>query len=721
MIRAFITLGIAIAATDSSASDVSPRRGTANQMAEWTFTSEKNSNDPFNEVELNVNFTAPDGSRLRVPAFWAGGRTWKVRYASAQLGRHRFETECSDGSDTGLHQRTGEIEMGPYTGENPFYLHGPIRVVRDHRHFEHTDGTPFLWLADTWWMGLTRRLHWPDEFKTLAADRVEKGFNVIQIVAGLYPDMPAFDERGANNAGFPWTRDYSRINPEYFDDADVRLAWLVDSGLSPCIVGAWGYHLPWLGVERMKKHWRYLIARYGAWPVFWCLAGEGTMPYYLSKNKKQDGAVQLEGWTDIGRYVRKTDPFHRLISIHPSESARSSVNDLSVLDFDMLQTGHGDRASMPGMIRIVRQSVAAKPPLPSVNSEVTYEGILDTCYEEIQRFTVWTSLLSGTAGHTYGANGIWQVNRSDEPYGKSPHGGNWGNTPWDEAMHLPGSRQVGLAKQLLEKYHWWEFEPHPEWVSRVDAPASGPQWGDWIWYPKGEPAKDAPVGRCYFRKSVEIKDTGRISADLTAATLHIAGDDRFTVFVNGKRVGGGQGWQYERAIDLRPWLIAGRNVLCVEGENAPAPVPQNPAGLLCSLELTQAGATTNIRSDSTWKCTLEEQVDWRETRFDDQQWPNAVVIAKYGDGPWGKVKTDDALNVTSAAGIPQQVRVVYVPAASTVAVHKIEHGIEYAAKYVDPATGRESAVGPVTADEHQTWTAPPPPIRTHDWILVLEP
>jgi hypothetical protein len=38
----------------------------------------------------------------------------------------------------------------------------------------------------------------------LAEDRKRKGFNVVQIVAGLYPDMHPFDPRGANEAGFPW-------------------------------------------------------------------------------------------------------------------------------------------------------------------------------------------------------------------------------------------------------------------------------------------------------------------------------------------------------------------------------------------------------------------------------------------------------------------------------------------------------------------------------------
>jgi len=47
-----------------------------------------------------------------------------------------------------------------------------------------------------------------------------------------------------------------------------------------------------MGIEKMKKHWRYLIARYGAYPVVWCLAGEGIMPYYLSTNREKDIDIQ---------------------------------------------------------------------------------------------------------------------------------------------------------------------------------------------------------------------------------------------------------------------------------------------------------------------------------------------------------------------------------------------------------------------------------------------
>jgi hypothetical protein len=76
----------------------------------------------------------------------------------------------------------------------------------------------------------------------------------------------------------------------------------------------------------------------------------------------------------------------------------------------------------------------------------------------------WSALLSGTAGHTYGANGIWQVNTREKPYGLSPHGHSWGGPPWDVAAALPGSGQLGMAKGLLMRYSWWKLEPKPDMI-----------------------------------------------------------------------------------------------------------------------------------------------------------------------------------------------------------------------------------------------------------------
>jgi Protein of unknown function (DUF4038)/Domain of unknown function (DUF5060) len=440
------------------------RVATSGMPTEWAYVSGKQYSDPFNQVEVDAVVTTPTGAEEKVPAFWGGGSTWRVRYAPPAPGIYKIRSVCSDASNADLHNQAMTLDVHPYDGDNPHYKHGVFRIRADKRHFEHADGTPFFWLGDTWWMGLCKRLPWPDGFETLTADRVQKGFSIVQIVAGLYPDMPPFDERGANEAGFPWERDFSRINPAYFDMADVRIQHLADNGMAACIVGFWGYFIPFMGVDKAKKHWRNIVARWGAYPVVWCLAGEGIMPFYLSKTPQKDAEMQKQGLTGLARYVRATDPHHHPITIHPPRTSRQCVDDPSLLDFDMLQTGHNDRESVPSTIQIVNQSLTATPKMPVLIGEVCYEGIMGASQQQIERFMFWSSLLSGTAGHTYGANGIWQVNQRNKPYGLSPHGHSWGGPPWEVAAQLPGSRQLGLAKKLLTRYSWWKLEASPDLI-----------------------------------------------------------------------------------------------------------------------------------------------------------------------------------------------------------------------------------------------------------------
>jgi len=177
---------------------VERRFAVQNVATEWSYTSGKQYADPFDEVELDVLVTAPDGCEQRVPAYWAGAGEWRVRYAAHTPGIYSCRTVCSDAQNPDLHGRELTLEVQPYEGQNPLLAHGPLRVSEDGRYLEHRDGTPFFWLGDTWWMCLCKRMDWPSGFQTLTADRVAKGFSVIQIVAGLYPDMVAFGPRGEN-------------------------------------------------------------------------------------------------------------------------------------------------------------------------------------------------------------------------------------------------------------------------------------------------------------------------------------------------------------------------------------------------------------------------------------------------------------------------------------------------------------------------------------------
>lgn len=698
-------------------------RSEANVMVELTFTSERAYRDPFNEVTLDVVFRPPRGPELRLPAFWAGGSAWKARYASPVTGTHTFHSECSETRDRGLHGVTGEVSIAPYTGGNPLYVHGPVQVAPGRRYLEHADHTPFFWLGDTWWMGLCHRLHWPEEFRQLAADRKEKGFNVIQIVAGLYPDMPPFDPRGANETGFPWETNYARIRPEYFDAADRRLGCLVEQGLTPCLVGAWGYFMPWMGVEKLKAHWRYLIARYAAWPVVWCAAGEANLPWYLAPGFPFDDRQQVRDWTEVMRFVRNTDPFHRPLTVHPTAirryTARHATDDPALLDIDMLQTPHGQLEAVPVAIKAVRESYAAAPTMPVINGEASYEMLNDRLPTEWTRRMFWICLMNGAAGHTYGANGIWQCNRPGQPHGASPTGGSYGTIPWDEAMRLPGSRQVALGKKLLEQYPWPRFQPHPEWAAFAESTLSFEDC-QWIWFPEGNPARDAPVGKRFCRLSFLLPE-GKTVRD---ARLRLSVDDWFDARLNGEALGTGGDWRLGRQFnDLARRLKPGTNVLAILAENKPANVPANPAGLIAALEIRFTdGQTARFVSDLAWRWSRTEAPGWDAIGFDDHAWEKSLVIGRFGDPPWGQLGDgpDSELFGPQAAGIPEAVRLIYVPRSEPVVVRGLGANMAYAATDFDPVSGEKTARGAITADAAGSWLCPPPVGRDGDWVLVLE-
>ena len=442
--------------------------GRVNEVVEWGYTSDHDYADPFAEIVLDVVVTGPDGRVWRAPAFWAGDRAWRVRFAAPRTGAYTFRTECSDTTNAGLHGQTGRIVVAPYDGANPLLLHGPIRIGANRRHLEHADGTPFFWLADSWWHGMTDRLPWPDGFELLTRDRREKGFSVIQFAVGFPCDIEPFDPRGANAAGDPWTPGYGQINPAYFDLTDQRIGWLVREGLVPNVVGSWGYYLPDMGVEKMKRHWRYLIARYGAYPVVWSLSGESTLPWYLADDPAAARAAQRRGWAEVARYIEATDPYGRVLTVHPGPNSGGlqPIDDMAPIDLVMLQPGHNDPAVFGRAIAHLREARARYPDRPMLIGEVCFEGMKGGgCGAKSQRYLFWSAMLSGAAGHSYGADAIWQFNTREAPFGASPLGYAWGNTPWEDAYRWPGAAHVALGKRVLEAFAWWRIEPRPEWIA----------------------------------------------------------------------------------------------------------------------------------------------------------------------------------------------------------------------------------------------------------------
>jgi hypothetical protein len=73
------------------------------QVGQWdrfeeTITNSKNYSDPYNGVNLDVTYTAPDGKEIQFFGFYDGGQNWKIRFMPDKLGAWKYNARFSDGS-----------------------------------------------------------------------------------------------------------------------------------------------------------------------------------------------------------------------------------------------------------------------------------------------------------------------------------------------------------------------------------------------------------------------------------------------------------------------------------------------------------------------------------------------------------------------------------------------------------------------------------------------
>ncbi|MEA1996461.1 MAG: DUF4038 domain-containing protein [Gemmatimonadota bacterium] len=415
---------------------------------------------------VKVTFTGisgkAEGHNYTLCGFWDGGNSWKVRFAPPVSGEWSYS---SISRDPGLNGLKGSIVCSEWTETekeaNPA-RRGFVRVCKTGnnpgRYFEYADGTPFLWIGDTWWRWTKRGIYF-SSFQELVDDREEKGFTIGQMFI----------------AGKGREKEYTLLD-ETFTILDIDLIRKVDSmieyanskGITIWVQGWWGGAdiNKSIGEENMRRWCRYLIHRLGAYNVIWVIAGEYNMYDY--------GSMELQFWKDIGSLIDNEDPYERIISAHPTPpfwgggadapqwATGEILHNEPWLDYNQSQVGHGKYANemIPSVVSSEYNKVPAKP---IVVTEPWYEFISDNPSAEDIRFGGWSAILCGAAGHSYGGGFVWRANVPESPERSSS---TW---PMEQGfqtntLDYPGAVSMGHLAKFFKRIDWWELTPHPESV-----------------------------------------------------------------------------------------------------------------------------------------------------------------------------------------------------------------------------------------------------------------
>jgi len=171
----------------------------------------------------------------------------------------------------------------------------------------------------------------------------------------------------------------------------------------------------------------------------------------------------------------------------------------------------------------------------------------------------------------------------------------------------------------------------------------------WVWYPEGNPAANAPAGKCYFRKRITIPADRRI----TSAAFTGTADNSFVLFVNGREAGRSddspEGWRRPVHLRIQELLQSGENQLAIMATNAAANMAANPAGLIGQLTVNfETGDPLTVRVDKTWKVSRDAAEQWMNAQFDDADWVAAGEFARFGDAPWGRLRPGITLSPVKA-------------------------------------------------------------------------
>jgi hypothetical protein len=320
--------------------------------------------------------------------------------------------------------------------------HGKLKISENKRFLIHEDGTPFFYLGDTGWE-LFHRLN-KEETEKYLENRRAKGFTVIQAVA--LAELDGLNTPNAEGNKPLIDNDPLKPNEAYFIHVDWVIRKAAEKGIFIGLLPTWGDKVDkrWgagpviFNKDNAFKYGQWIGKRYRDFPnIIWINGGD-----------RDGGGDNTPVWNALAEGIKSVDKNH-LMTFHPWGERSSSewFHNSSWLDFNMCQTGHGQR-SYAIYKQIIVRDYDLKPVKPCFDGEPRYEdhpvgwnpNVLGWFNDEDIR----QALYCGSFGHTYGCHPIWQM--------KTPEREAIGlvRNNWYDVLDLPGAWDLIHARRLFE-------------------------------------------------------------------------------------------------------------------------------------------------------------------------------------------------------------------------------------------------------------------------------
>lgn len=284
---------------------------------EANFINSKQYKDPYSNVELKVNFTAPDGDVIEYWGFYDGENSWKVRFMPDMTGVWRYTGFFTDDEE----QLEGQFECIP--SDIPGLIHkdenNPIWFgFKGGKHFMMRSfhvGDRFF--AD----------NWEDQKRTAFLDWIqEHQYNTLSI-ASHYLNRDKMDRGLGWKTPRLWPLDSAeyRKTEKILDELEQRRIVVYP------FAGFFGResYFPTSKKDQVK-YIKYVLARLGA---YWNLLLNVSGPEPLMPNNP---FMTKEILDNLGRVVQEHNVFGHLVTVHNATSKEFFRNE-DYIDYTTLQ------------------------------------------------------------------------------------------------------------------------------------------------------------------------------------------------------------------------------------------------------------------------------------------------------------------------------------------------------------------------------------------------